>query len=72
MDLGAILSPERRDAARRAGLWPDRLPIDDLDRHARERPDQVAVTDHNSMTGRATTLSYRQLKRFAPLLPLAG
>jgi len=70
MDLGAILSPERRAAARQAGLWPDRLTIDDLDRHARERPDQVAVTDHNSMTGRSTTLSYRQLKRLVDRIAL--
>jgi cyclohexanecarboxylate-CoA ligase len=70
MDLGAILSPERRAKARQAGLWPDRLGIDDLDRHAGERPDQVAVTDHNSMTGRSTTLSYRQLKRLSDRIAL--
>jgi cyclohexanecarboxylate-CoA ligase len=70
MELGAILSPERRAAARKAGLWLDRLPIEELDRHARERPDQVAVTDHNSMTGRSTTLSYRQLKRLSDRIAL--
>ena len=63
MELGTILSPQRIAAARSAGLWPDRLLTDDLDEHARARPDQVAITDHNSMTGRSTALSYRQLKR---------
>jgi cyclohexanecarboxylate-CoA ligase len=70
MDLGVVLSPERRRAARAASLWPDRSTIDYLDQHARERPDQVALTDHNSMTGRSTTLSYRQLKRYADRVAL--
>src|SRR5262249_57743701 len=38
--------------------------------HARERPDQVALVDHNSMTGGSTTLSYRQLKRLADRIAL--
>jgi cyclohexanecarboxylate-CoA ligase len=70
MDLGVVLSPERRRAARAAGLWPDRSTVDYLDQHAQERPDQVALTDHNSMTGSSTTLSYRQLKRYSDRVAL--
>jgi cyclohexanecarboxylate-CoA ligase len=48
---------------REAGLWPDRLITDYLDQAAAERPDHAAIVDHNSMSGRSTTLTYRQLAR---------
>ena len=60
MDLGVVLSAERLAAARAAGLWPDRLITDDLDRQARERPQQVAFTDHNSTVQPNTTASSRK------------
>jgi cyclohexanecarboxylate-CoA ligase len=71
MELGVVLTPQRARAARAAGLWPDRLAIDDLDQHARERPNQAALTDHNSMTGRSTTLSYRHFKRLTDRIALS-
>src|SRR5262245_17709305 len=70
MELGQVLTAERRRAARKAGYWPDRLIVDDLDQHARQRPDQVALSDHNSMTGRSTVLSYRHLKRLSDRIAL--
>lgn len=46
---------------REAQLWPD-LHIDRcLAQAASTRPDAVAVVDHNSVTGRSTRLSYREL-----------
>ena len=63
MDLGVQISPARVAATKRAGLWPDRLLLDYLADNLRERPDSLALTEHNSTTGRATSLSYRQLDR---------
>jgi len=60
-----MLTTERIDAMRSAGLWPNRLLTDYLDRAVAEHPDQVAITDLNSMTGGSTTLSYRQLDRLS-------
>jgi cyclohexanecarboxylate-CoA ligase len=59
--MDPILPPERARAMRAAGLWPDRLITDYLDQADARRPDHVAVVDHNSMTGRSTTLTYREL-----------
>lgn len=43
--------------------WPNRILTDHLDEAAGRHPDKVAVTGGNSMTGRTTTLSFRQLRR---------
>lgn len=59
--MDPILPPERARAMRAAGLWPDRLITEYLDAAAAERPRQVAVVDHNSMTGRSTALTYQEL-----------
>jgi len=61
--LGVLLSTERRRAMRTAGLWPDRLALDHLDDNLRAAPDDVALIDHNSMTGRSTALTWRDLDR---------
>ncbi|MBM3489648.1 MAG: AMP-binding protein [Alphaproteobacteria bacterium] len=63
MDLGVQLTPARIAANRHAGLWPDRLLLDYLADALHARPDHLALTEHNSTTGRNTSLSYRQLDR---------
>ncbi len=70
MIFDPILPQERIDAMRDAGWWPDRLITEYVDAAAEACPDQVAVTDTNSMTGRVTTLSYRQLRRIADRMAL--
>jgi cyclohexanecarboxylate-CoA ligase len=70
MSFDPIIPPQRLQAMREQGLWPERLLTDYLDDAARERPEQVAVTDFNSMTGRFTTLSYRQLQRLSTRMAL--
>ena len=61
MIFDPILPPSRIDAMRRAGQWPDRIITDYLDEAVAQRPDMIAVTDLNSLTGRGTSLSFRQL-----------
>ena len=70
MIFDPILPQERIDAMRDGGFWPDRLITEYMDQAAGARPDQVAVTDTNSMTGRVTTLSYRQLRRLGNRMAL--
>ncbi|HKI97214.1 MAG TPA: cyclohexanecarboxylate-CoA ligase [bacterium] len=61
--MDPIIPEERLREMRHTKLWPDRLVTDYLDEAVAQRPDQVAIVDHNSMSGRSTTLSYRQLAR---------
>jgi cyclohexanecarboxylate-CoA ligase len=63
MEHQAILPPERVRAMNKAGLWPNRTILDWLEEAAATRPDKAAFVDHNSMTGRRTTLTFRQLER---------
>lgn len=70
MTLGVMLDQDRVDAMAAAGLWPDRVITDYLDDAIKDRPDQVAIVDHNSTTGRRTTLSYRQLVRLSRRIAL--
>lgn len=63
MSFNLILPQERIDAMTAAGLWPNRLLTDYLDAAAQDCPDQVAIVDFNSMTGKTNVLSYRQLQR---------
>lgn len=65
MEHQAILPPERIRAMDEAGLWPNRLILDYLEEHVAKRPDKAAFVDHNSMTGRRTTLTFRQLDRLS-------
>lgn len=62
MELDVILPAERIAAMTKADYWHDRTVIDLLDAAAAEFPGKVALTDRNSTTGRATALSFRQLK----------
>ena len=47
----------------RAGWWRDETFLDDLDRHARERPGKTAVVGHNLATGRTDKIDYAELSR---------
>ncbi|MCP5199758.1 MAG: AMP-binding protein [Gammaproteobacteria bacterium] len=62
MATDPILPAERAARMRAAGLWPDRLLIDDLDEVAAHDPGRIAVVDHNSMTGRRHEISYAALR----------
>ncbi|MGK2943052.1 MAG: AMP-binding protein [Immundisolibacter sp.] len=57
-----ILPPPRIADMTAAGLWQNRLLVDFLDDVAQRSPDRLAVTDHNSVSGRSTSLSYLQLQ----------
>lgn len=46
---------------RDAGLWPDRLLLDDLDHWARVAPSRLAVIGTSSLTGERTALTYAGL-----------
>ncbi|MBI3991676.1 MAG: AMP-binding protein [Candidatus Lambdaproteobacteria bacterium] len=70
MDFNPILPPERIAAHRAAGHWKDRLIVDYVDEAVAMRPDHVAIRDFNSTTGRATSISYRQLKRLSDRMAL--
>lgn len=59
--LKGNLTAERIEAMRRLGYWPDLVLTDCLDRWAAERPDKVAVVDHNSVTGQRTELTFKGL-----------
>ncbi|MFL6137272.1 MAG: AMP-binding protein [Frankiaceae bacterium] len=50
-------------AYRDAGWWRDATFVDDLRRHATERPGKTAVIGHDPATGRTTAVSYAELSR---------
>jgi cyclohexanecarboxylate-CoA ligase len=43
--------------------WPQRMLTDYLDAAVNRHPDKAAIGDYNSMSGKATTLTFRQLQR---------
>jgi cyclohexanecarboxylate-CoA ligase len=55
-----IFLPQSRIAASR-GLWPDRLPIADLDAAVAQHPDRTAFVGLNSALGREVRLTYAEL-----------
>lgn len=63
MHAEPILPPARVRAMTKSGLWPGRILLDDFHRRVAQTPDQVAVIDHNSMTGQRTVMSYAKLAR---------
>jgi cyclohexanecarboxylate-CoA ligase len=65
MDEGLMLTAERIEAMTAQGHWLDRTIVDYLDDALRTHPDKLYVTDHNSTTGRSTSLSYRQIDRIS-------
>ena len=65
MAFDPIFPGRRLERLTEAGLWGDELIVDHLDRVAGEKPDAVAVVDHNSATGERTRLSYGDLRRLS-------
>lgn len=59
--MAPILPEGRTLAMRAAGLWPDRLLLDGLDRWTQETPERVAVVSTSSLTGVRTVLTYAEL-----------
>jgi cyclohexanecarboxylate-CoA ligase len=59
--LQPSLTAERIAEMRRLGHWRDVVLTDFLDHWGAERPDKVAVVDHNSITRKRTALTFRQL-----------
>jgi cyclohexanecarboxylate-CoA ligase len=43
--------------------WPQRMLTDYLDAAVNRHPDKAAIVDYNSMSGKTTTLTFRQLQR---------
>lgn len=62
---GLILSQSRVAAMTSAGLWQNCTVLDYLEDRLRDQPDKVYVTDQNAMTGRSTSLSFRNLDRLS-------
>ncbi|HEX4833014.1 MAG TPA: AMP-binding protein [Trebonia sp.] len=54
---------QAREAYYEAGWWRAETFLDDLDRHARQRPGKPAVVGHNLATGRTDTIDYAELSR---------
>jgi cyclohexanecarboxylate-CoA ligase len=48
---------------RAAGVWPDRLVLERLDRWAAETPERLAIVGTSSLTGQRTALTYAELGR---------
>ncbi|NKC11730.1 MAG: AMP-binding protein [Gammaproteobacteria bacterium] len=65
MTQGRILTQSRITQMTERGLWQNRTAADYLSANLAARPDRVFITDHNSMTGRSTSLSYRHLDRLS-------
>ena len=65
MAFDPIFPGRRLERLTEAGLWGDELIVDHLDRVVREKPDAVAVVDHNSATGERPRLSYGDLGRLS-------
>ena len=63
MKTEPILPEARLRAMTAAGLWTNRLLLDDFDRWVAKVPERTAIVDHNSMTGARTALSYAALSQ---------
>ena len=65
MAFDPIFPAGRLEALTAAGFWGDDLIIDHLDRVALERPEAIAVVDHNSETGQRHAVSFGDLARLS-------
>ena len=61
MDLTAGFPSSYATNMRVAGHWRGRLTLDDFDAARQRWPEHPAVIDHNSVTGKRTAISYRDL-----------
>lgn len=60
MKVEPIIPASRRTEMHAAGLWTAHTLLDDLDRNLASIPNDVAVIDHNSMTGQRTELTHAE------------
>ena len=64
-DSGLMLTDTRVQQMADAELWRDRTILDFLDDRVSTTPDQVCVTDNNSVSGRSTSWSFRNIDRIS-------
>ena len=64
-DSGLMLTDTRVQQMADAELWRDRTILDFLDHRVSTTPDQVCVTDNNSVSGRSTSWSFRNIDRIS-------
>ena len=57
-DSGLMLTDTRVQQMADAELWRDRTILDFLDHRVSTTPDQVCVTDNNSVSGRSTSCHF--------------
>lgn len=65
------VTPERAAEYRRRGWWRDETFLDDLRRHARERPNELAVAGRRVGEARTDTLSWAELTELTDRFALA-
>ncbi|MET7746383.1 AMP-binding protein [Streptomyces sp. NPDC005385] len=71
-DLGSAAVPEQRAAEyRRHGWWREETFLDDLHRHAAQRPRGLAVAGRRVAESRTDTLDYAELNRLTDRFALA-
>ncbi len=63
MPVQTMLSPSRRREMVAAGLWPDRILLDDFDRVVSSDPQRVAIVQRNPASGARLELTYGELAR---------
>lgn len=61
MPVQTMLSPSRRREMLAAGLWPDRLLLDDFDRVVSSDPQRIAIVQRNPQSGARLELTYGEL-----------
>ncbi len=61
MKPNPILPAERVQRMRSSGLWPELTIGTCLAKVIKTRPNDTAIVDHNTVTGKSTRLSYREL-----------
>ena len=67
---GVILPPERIEAERRRGIWPDRVLTEFLDENAERYPERPAFAGENSTSGETVELGWGELRRRADRMAL--
>ncbi len=62
-ELGVMLTEARIAAEKGRGFWADKIITDYLDAAVAATPERTAIAEFNSMTGKATELTYADLDR---------
>lgn len=58
---GSFLTPARLEAERKAGIWPNKVVLDDFDRLVAQRPDDLALVAYRCEQAQETRFTYREL-----------